>query len=77
MRLIEASTEERIRSERRATARLSTGAGPGEDLGSLAPGEVRSGRLVEVDFGAGDSSPRLSGGVEPGKMMSNYWARAL
>lgn len=77
MRLIEASTEERIRSEHRATATLSTGAGPRDDLASLAPGEVRSGRLVKVDYGAGDSLPRLSGEVDPGWMMSNYWARAL
>jgi hypothetical protein len=77
MRLVEASTDERIREERRATATVATGSGPRDDLGALAPDGVRSARLVSVDYGAGDSLPRLGEEIDPAWMMSGYWARAL
>lgn len=77
MRLVEASTGERIRGERRATAEVTTGRGPRDDLAAFAPSRVRSARLVTVDYGAGDSLPRLGDEVDPVWTMSSYWARAL
>ena len=77
MRLIEATSSERIYEQRSALGKVLVGSNPLDDLAALEPDGVGEGRLVTLDYGTFDSHPRFIGEIDSGWVASNYFPRTI
>ncbi len=77
MKLVDASTEERITQSRRGRAKVLVRSSRRDPLADLEPAPDGPARYVELDYGAGSVVPRVVGDVDPGWALRHFFARAL